>query len=101
MDANQRFDRIDEKLEILIDQVGRLTEGLVDIKLTVERQMAVAERQAETVDRLLREGLADIKLTVERQVVVAERQAETMDRQAAAVDRLVTIVDNLLLQRTD
>lgn len=54
MDANQRFDRIDEKLEILIDQVGRLTEGLVDIKLTVERQAVVAERQAETVDRLVK-----------------------------------------------
>ncbi len=34
---------IDEKLEILIEQVGHLTEGLVDLKLTVERQ-------AETVD---------------------------------------------------
>ncbi len=85
---------IDEKLEILIDQVGHLTEGLVDLKLTVERQ-------AETVDRLLTGGLTDIKVTIERQVVVAEWQAETMDRQAAAVDRWVTIVDNLLQQRTD
>lgn len=72
MDANQRFDRIDEKLEILIDQVGRLTAGLVDIKLTVERQ-----------------------------AVVAERQAETVDRQAETVDRLVKIVDTLLQQRTN
>ncbi len=93
MDANQRFDRIDEKLETLIDQVGRLTEGLVDLRLTVERQ-------ADTVDRLLSEGLADIKATIERQMIVAERQAETVDRQAATVDRLVKIVDNLL-QRTD
>ncbi len=94
MDANQQFDRIDEKSEILIDQVGHLTEGLVDLKLTVERQ-------AETVVCLLSEGLADIRATIERQVVVAERQAETMDRQATAVDRLVTIVNNLLQQRTD
>ncbi len=78
---------IDEKLEILIEQVGHLTEGLVDLKLT-------AERQAETVDRLLSEGLTDIKVTIERQVVVAEQQAET-------VDLLVKIVDNLLQQRTD
>jgi methyl-accepting chemotaxis protein len=92
MDANQRFDRMDEKLEILIDQVGHLTEGLVDLKLTVERQ-------AETVDRLLTEGLADIKATIERQVVVAERQAETMERQVETVDRLVKIVETVLQQR--
>lgn len=29
---------VDDKLEILIDQVGRLSEGLTDIKLLVQQQ---------------------------------------------------------------
>jgi methyl-accepting chemotaxis protein len=48
-----------DKLDILIDQVGRLTEGLTEIKglvervaATTERQAAVAEQQSASVDRL-------------------------------------------------
>jgi methyl-accepting chemotaxis protein len=53
-----------EKIDILIDQVGRLTEvvtigfseikaGMADLKATTERQAQVAEQQAETVSRLV------------------------------------------------
>lgn len=48
-----------DKLDILIDQVGRLTEGLTEIKglvervaATTERQATVAEQQSASVDRL-------------------------------------------------
>ncbi|MGJ3253205.1 MAG: hypothetical protein ACFE0J_19050 [Elainellaceae cyanobacterium] len=46
--------QIDDKLDILIDQVGRLTEGLTEIKRLVQRQAEISERQAETADRLVR-----------------------------------------------
>jgi methyl-accepting chemotaxis protein len=53
-----------EKIDVLIDQVGRLTEvvtigfneiktGMADLKATTERQAQVAEQQAETVRQLV------------------------------------------------
>ncbi|MGJ3246911.1 MAG: hypothetical protein ACFE0I_12655 [Elainellaceae cyanobacterium] len=59
--------RIDAKLDILIDQVGRLTEGLTEIKRLVQRQAETSERQAET----------------------SERQAETADRLVRIVEMLI------------
>lgn len=55
------------KLDLLTDQVGRLTEGLTEIKGLVER---VAE-------------------TTERQAAVAERQAASIDRFSANVETLI------------
>ncbi len=78
----------DSKLETLIDQVGRLTEGLIEIKATVERvatttepQAEMAQQQSERIDRLTE--------TTGRQAVVAERQA-------ASVARLTQIVEGML-----
>jgi hypothetical protein len=42
------------KLDVLIDQVGRLTEGLTDIKESLRQLATTSERQAETADRLTR-----------------------------------------------
>jgi hypothetical protein len=43
-----------EKLDVLIDQVGRLTEGLTDIKESIRQLAVTSERQAETADRMTR-----------------------------------------------
>lgn len=43
-----------EKLDVLIDQVGRLTEGLTDIKESIKQLAATSERQADTADRMTR-----------------------------------------------
>jgi methyl-accepting chemotaxis protein len=43
-----------EKLDVLIDQVGRLTEGLTDIKESIRQLVSTTERQAETADRMTR-----------------------------------------------
>lgn len=50
---------LDQKLEILTEQVGQFTESLTDLEILVERvaattekQVAVAEPQASSIDRL-------------------------------------------------
>lgn len=72
---------LDGKLETLIDQVGRLTEGITEIRDLVERVAVTTEQQGERIDRLVE--------TTERQSAVAERQA-------ASIDRLTQIVEGLL-----
>lgn len=64
----------DDHLDILINQVGRLTEGLTEIKSLVER----------------------VALTTEQQAEVARQQAAIAEKQAASVERLTQIVENLL-----
>jgi methyl-accepting chemotaxis protein len=80
------------KIDILIDQVGRLTEGLTDIKQLVERVAHTTEQQEQNISRLT--------TLFEQQ---SQRQAETTDRlerQAETTDRLVRIVESLLEQRS-
>ncbi len=61
-------------MDILIGQVGRLTEGLTEIKGLVERVANTTEQQAE----------------------VARQHAAIAERNAAGIDRLTQIVENLL-----
>jgi hypothetical protein len=65
------------KIDILIDQVGRLTEGLTDLREIVERVAQSTERQERNIDRL---------------TIVSEQQSET-------TQRLVKIVEGLLEKR--
>lgn len=65
------------KLDILIDQVGRLTEGLTEIKTLIAEQNEISKRQAET----------------------AAQQAQAAAQQAQTVDRLVGIVGRLIEER--
>jgi hypothetical protein len=65
------------KIDILIDQVGRLTEGLADLRGIVERVAQSTERQERNIDRL---------------TIVSEQQSET-------TQRLVKIVEGLLEKR--
>lgn len=66
---------LDSKLDILIEQVGRLTEvlttGLTDFNARLDR---IAE-------------------TTERQATVAERQSLTIERQSLAIERLALILE--------
>jgi hypothetical protein len=66
------------KLDVLIDQVGRLTEGLTDLKGLVERVAHTTERQEQNISRL---------------TSLFEQQSQ---RQSETTDRLVRIVENLL-----
>jgi hypothetical protein len=55
----------DNGLEILTEQVGRLTEGLTEIKLLIQQQATTADRQAETA-RLQAESIARLIVLLER-----------------------------------
>ncbi|MGJ3254332.1 MAG: hypothetical protein ACFE0J_24835 [Elainellaceae cyanobacterium] len=69
---------MDEKLEVLIDQVGRLTEGLTEF----------------------RSDMRDIKNSI-RELTETNRQvAETTRQQAETTANLVRIVDRLLDERS-
>jgi len=35
MSIEQKIDRMDSKIEILIDQVGRMTEGITDLRIAI------------------------------------------------------------------
>ena len=62
--------KLEQSIEALTHQVGRLTEGMTDIKNLVERV-----------------------------AVTTEQQAEVAKTQAASVDRLTKIVEGLLENR--
>jgi hypothetical protein len=62
-----------EKLDILIHQVGLLTEGIVELRI------------------LVTEGFAELK-------AIAERQERNIERQERNIDRLVGVVE-LLIER--
>lgn len=57
-----------EKLDILIDQIGRFTEGLTELRAISREQLAIAQSQAESVKQLVE--------TVRQQAETLKRQAE-------------------------
>jgi methyl-accepting chemotaxis protein len=69
------------KIDALIDQVGRLTEGITDLKGVVERVAQTVERVAQSTERQER--------NIDRLTIVSEQQSET-------TQRLVKIVEDLL-----
>jgi methyl-accepting chemotaxis protein len=96
------------KLDILIDQVGRLTEGLtefradiVDMRELVREQLALTQAQGERIDRLVEQGEAQGKridrLTevVERQAEAVEQQVEVAKHQAATAERQMQVSERL------
>ncbi|MGJ3253837.1 MAG: hypothetical protein ACFE0J_22290 [Elainellaceae cyanobacterium] len=54
-----------DRLDILIEQVGRLTEGLTEIKLLVREQSETAKQQAKNISVLSQ--------AVERQSAIIDR----------------------------
>ncbi len=112
------------KLDVLIDQVGRLTEGITDLKgvvekvssnvdrvaLTVERIAHTTENQEQNIKRLTAlfeqqhteaiERLERIEHSTESQTQNINRLATLFEQQSQkqteTTDRLVRIVENLL-----
>jgi len=48
-----RLDRIFESIEMLTEQVGRLTEGLTEIRLTSHQQAMTSQQQTDNITRLV------------------------------------------------
>lgn len=66
--------RLDSKLDILTDQIGRMTEGLTELKILIQQQAQIAQQQAET----------------------ARQQADTAAQQTQNIDRLTRIIEQLV-----
>lgn len=77
-----------EKIEILIDQVGRMTESITELR------MSVTDLRGAVVS-----GFAELKAITERQAESIERLAQTAERQERNTDRLVGIVETLIQER--
>jgi methyl-accepting chemotaxis protein len=70
------------KLDVLIDQVGRLTEGLTEMRSISREQLVVAQSQAESVKQLVE--------TVRQQAETVKQQAETNARQTQMLETLIS-----------
>ncbi len=74
--------RLDTKLDLLIEQRGRLTEGLTEFRVTMQEGFTSHDIR---LDRIVE--------ATERQATVAERQALTIERQSLAIERLALILE--------
>ncbi len=84
-----------EKIDILIDQVGHLTEGLTELKLLIHQQVEIGQQQANRIDQLanaVSEQSQSIKL-------MAASMEATSQNQSEAIKQLVGIVNDLLHNR--
>jgi hypothetical protein len=75
---NPEYSRVEQSLEVLTEQVGRLTEGLYEF----------------------RADLRGIKGILQRQTEFNQQQAETAASQAETTASLVRIVEKLLNDRS-
>ncbi len=48
-----RLDRMAENIEMLTEQVGQLTEGLTEIRLTTQQQAIISQQQTDNITRLV------------------------------------------------
>lgn len=91
---------IDEKLEMLVDQVGRLIEGLTEFRLDMAEIKGMLRQQGETFQDLavditaikdsmsaIRDSIAETDRTTRRQVETVDRLVVVVDRQAQMLDR--------------
>ncbi len=84
-----------EKLDILIDQVGLLTEGLREIKLLIQQQTETSQKQAEMIGELA-ESVKQQRQSIDRLADVVEA---TNKSQSEAIKQLVGIVNKLIQER--
>ena len=64
-ESHQQQRRLEESLQTTSDQVGRLTEGLTEMRVAIQEQSEIAKQQAENITRLVS--------VVDRQAVMVER----------------------------
>ncbi|MGJ3254281.1 MAG: hypothetical protein ACFE0J_24580 [Elainellaceae cyanobacterium] len=68
-----------DRLDILIEQVGHLTEGLTEIKLMIREQTELVREQSETAKQQAN-SITTLSQDVSRLVGVVERQSILVDR---------------------
>lgn len=85
-----------EKIDILIDQVGHLTEGLTELKLLSQQQLEKMGHLSERLDKL-----AD-SITQQSQSInlMAATMEATTQKQSDTINQLVGIVNKLIQERS-
>jgi methyl-accepting chemotaxis protein len=97
------------KIDALIDQVGRMTEGITDLKGVVDRVVQTVDRVAQSVERVAQsveqvsQKVDGVSERLDKVVQSSERQERNIDRltivseqQSETTQRLVKIVEGLL-----
>jgi hypothetical protein len=69
---------LDLKIEALTDQIGRMTEGITEFKLEIQRNRAE-----------FRADLAELKSMIQAQAEISRQQAATTDRLVGVVETLI------------
>jgi methyl-accepting chemotaxis protein len=109
----QHLDSIDQRLEILTDHIGRLTEGLTALRLISEQQAETARWQAQTAQQqghdiqqlaqaarfqtqtAQQQGhdIQQLAETARFQGEQLDRLTQSTERQGHAIDRLIQITE--------
>lgn len=88
-----------DRIDILIDQVGHFTEGLTELKLSVQAQAEIAQKQLEAINKQ-GERIDQLAKTVQQQSHSIDRIAAAMEAtnhsQSEAINCLTGIIDRLL-----
>jgi uncharacterized protein YoxC len=89
------------KVEILIDQVGHLTESVTELCISVaDLRESVTELRISVAD--LRESVTELRIVTEQQTQAIQAQNELIkrlyDSHDQTINRLVTIVETLIQQ---
>ncbi len=70
--------QLDNELDLVIDQISKLTEGLTDFRTAVQK------------------GFLELKVITSHQDATAERQAVTIERPSLTLERLALMLERVL-----
>jgi hypothetical protein len=70
--------QLDNKLDLVIDQISKLTEGLTDFRTAMQK------------------GFLELKVITSHQDATAERQAVTIERPSLTLERLALMIERVL-----
>jgi methyl-accepting chemotaxis protein len=90
MAPEQKIDRIDNNVFMLIDQVGRMTEGISELRLVVTDGFTEIK---ESMTRM-ESNLTKMDENLEKLRQVTEEQAKTSAEQTANITRLALIAES-------
>lgn len=95
MTTEQRLDTIDHRLEIITEQIGRLTESTTEFRADMAEIKDAIKAQSVQISHLtdgmaeFRADMAEIKETVREQAKVSQQQAESVARLSRIVEQLL------------
>ncbi len=85
------------KIDILIEQVGNLTEGLTELKLLIHEQAEAAKQQAEAAKQQAEAAKQQAEVakqqadSIQQQTEIVKQQVESARLQADSINKLVAL----------